>query len=120
MIQQKRSKEAGVSFHAVVPDVRHPNRDGVVRLQQKHSAVILGVVLRTGRHRASHTFHDLFIVNVGVVSHYWQTSIVVVHLAVYEVVTGCRDSDKTAVVLYGSQLMVDNPVSYDMINCNVK
>ena len=43
--------------------------------------------------------------------------VVIVHLAVYEVVSGSSDSDKTLVVFNGAQLVTDDPVCYHMTNC---
>ena len=74
--------------------------------------MILCVVLGAGSHRASHTLHDIPVVDVSVVSHNWQAGVEVVHLAVYEVVTGPRDSDDTSLVLNGTHFVMDNPVCY--------
>ena len=103
-----------------MPHERYANRNGIISPQQKHSTMVLCVVLCAGRHRAFYTFHDLSIVDVCVVSHYWHAVIKVVHLAVYEVVTGFGDSDHTPFKLYGAQLVTNNPISYEHVNCELR
>lgn len=79
--------------------------------------MVSGVVLCAVSKSASHTLHDLFIVDVGVVCHYMRAGVVIVHLAVYEVVSSSHDSDKTSVVFNGAHLVTDDPVCYHMTNC---
>ena len=50
--------------------------------------MILGVVLPFGAYNAPRTFHDLLMIDVGVVTHQYGCSVIVIHLAVYEVVAG--------------------------------
>ena len=79
--------------------------------------MISGVILCAVKNGASHTLHSLFIVDVSVMCHYMCAGVVIVHLAVYEVVSGCSDPDKTSVVFNGAQLVTDDPVCYHMTNC---
>ena len=72
--------------------------------------MISGVVLRAVSNSTSYAFHGFFIVDVSVVCHNMCAGVVIVHLAVYEVVSGCCDSDKASVVLNGANLVADNPV----------
>ena len=79
--------------------------------------MISGVVLCAVSESASHTLHNLFIVDVSVMRHYMRAGVVIVHLAVYEVVSGSSDSDKTLFVFHVAQLVTDDPVCYRRTNC---
>ena len=48
--------------------------------------MILGVVLPLGAYNAPYTFHDLFMIDVGVVTHLYGRAIVIIHLAVNVVI----------------------------------
>ena len=48
--------------------------------------MILGVVLPFGAYNAPRAFHNLFVVDVGVVTHLYGRAVIVIHLAVYVVV----------------------------------
>lgn len=79
--------------------------------------MISGVVLFAVSIGASYTLHNLFIVDVSVMCHDLSSGVVIVHLAVYEVVSGFSDPDKTSVVFNGAQLVTDDPVCYHITNC---
>ena len=79
--------------------------------------MISGVVLRAVSNSTSYAFHGFFIVDVSVVCHNMCAGVVIVHLAVYEVVSGSRDSNKALVVVNGAYLVADNPVCYHMAYC---
>ena len=79
--------------------------------------MISGVILCAVSNSACHTLHNLFIVDASVVCHDMRAGVVIVHLAVYEVVSGSRDYDKTLVVPNGAHLVTDDPVCYETMNC---
>lgn len=95
-------------------DVRYTNRDGVVGFEHKHSTVVFGIELRVVGNSASHTFQHQFIVDVCVMSHHIGSSIVIIHLAVYEVMSGFDDCNEASVVVNGAQFITYNPVGYEI------
>lgn len=98
-------------------NVRYTNRDGVVGFEQKHSTVVFGTKLRIVGKSAPHTFQNPFIVDVCVVSHHVGPSIVIIHLAVYEVMSGFDDCNEASVVVNIAQLITYNPVGYKNTCC---
>lgn len=98
-------------------NVRYTNRDGVVGFEQKHSTVVFGTKLRLVGESAPHTFQNPFIVDVCVVSHHVSPSIVIIHLAVYEVMSGFDDCNEASVVVNIAQLITYNPVGYKNTCC---
>ena len=98
-------------------NVRYTNRDGVVGFEQKHSTVVFGTKLRFVGKSAPHTFQNPFIVDVCVVSHHVSPSIVIIHLAVYEVMSGFDDCNEASVVVNIAQLITYNPVGYKNTCC---
>ena len=72
--------------------------------------MIFGVADCVVNKSASNTLHDLFIFDVSVVRHHTRAGVVIVHLAVYEVVTGCGDNNEASVVLNGAYLVAYDPV----------
>lgn len=55
--------------------------------------MILRVVLSFGTNNARRTFHDLVMIDVGVVTHLYGGAIIVIHLAVNVVITFSLDLD---------------------------
>ena len=50
--------------------------------------ILVVLVVTTERYNAPRTFHDLLVIDVGVVTHRHAIHSIVIHLAVYEVVAG--------------------------------
>ena len=78
--------------------------------------MVLGVVSPNGADNTSHTFQDLVVIDIGVMTHLWRTTVVVIHLTVYEVVPSLLDLHPSSVsVVKNTAFSVPQPpVSYPL------
>ena len=90
-MEQKRTKKASLTIHVVILGVWNANRDSVALPKQENPAMILCVVFLRGTYNAPHTFQNLVMIDVRIVTHLLRSTIIVIHLTVYEVVPSPLD-----------------------------
>ena len=82
--------------------------------------MVFGAVLCAVSNSATNAFQNLYIVDISVVRHDVGPRIVIIHLAVNKVVSGSGDYNEASVVVNGTQLVMHNPVGYEITYCVTK
>lgn len=115
-MNQKCTEEAFHAVHVIATRVRNTNRDGVLNSKQKNAAMILSVILFRLVNHARQAFHDYLVVDVSVMSHLMCFAVVIIHLAVYEVISLSSDFHGTCrlMVQDAANLVTHVPVGYEV------